>query len=455
VTGCTSGAANRSAQAPRPRPNILVITTDQQTITALSAAGNPYVRTPALDRLAAGGVRFEQSYCAAPICSPSRSALITGRMPHETGVNYNIGKLNPGVPTLGQVFRDAGYETVFTGKWHIPSNYPEPASNEIPGFDVLPLKSTPQRPFMGDDNDGMVADAAIAFLRRPHDRPFVLNVSLLNPHDICYYVEGRKQWPKAPTLDAAPPLPANFAVAADEPEFVRLRRNALVYGAENHRTLNWTEADWRNYLYVYYRMVERADAQVSRVLQALTDAGLERDTLVIFTADHGEGLAAHHWVVKLSFYENPAKVPFIVRYPRLIPAGVVDHDHLVSGTDLVPTACGYAGVPTPPQCRGVSVRGVIDDPKSTAPPAREFVVSEMATDPQRPEVMARMVRTKQYKYIAYSIGKNKEQLFDLTKDPGEMHDLAADPDMADELSRHRELLRRWVQETGDHFPVPR
>jgi arylsulfatase A-like enzyme len=412
------------------------------------------VRTPNLDRLAAGGVRFEQSYCASPVCSPSRAALITGRMPHETGVNYNMGKLDPSLRTLGQVFRDAGYECAYTGKWHIPSNYVEPGSNEIPGFDVLPLASTPKRPFMGDDIDATVVDSAVEFLHRPRgpdDRPFVLNVSILNPHDICYYLMGTRQWPKAPSLDTAPPLPANFAVASDEPEFVRLRRNAIVYGAEIAHTKNWTEGDWRNYLYVYYRMVERADAQVGRVLKALDEAGLARNTLVLFTADHGEGLGEHHWVVKLSLYENPAKVPFIVRYPGVIPEGRVDHDHLVSGTDVVPTLCDYAAVAPPPQCRGQSLRDVIDSPRA---PGHDFVISELATDPQRPEVMGRMVRTARYKYIAYSIGKGNEQLFDLQSDPGEMHNLAADLSAAGQLQHHRALLRQWVRQTNDPFPIP-
>jgi len=417
----------------------------------MSCAGNPYVHTPALDALAAGGVRFGQSYCASPVCSPSRAALITGRMPHETGVNYNMGHLNPDVRTIGQVFRDAGYECAWTGKWHVPSNYVEPGSSEIPGFDILPLTPTPKRPFMGDDTDASVANSAVEFFRKPHDRPFVLNVSILNPHDICYYLMGTRQWPKAPSLDVAPPLPQNFAVASDEPEFVRLRRNALVYGAEIAHTKNWTEADWRNYLYVYYRMVERADAQVGRVLKALDEAGLARNTLVLFTADHGEGLAEHHWVVKLSLYENPAKVPLVIRYPGVIPPGSVDRDHPVSGIDVMPTVCDYAGLPAPAQTRGQSLRTIIERPKS---PWREFVVSELATDPQRPEVIGRMVRTARYKYIAYSIGKDNEQFFDLETDPGEMHNLAADPAAGEQIQHHRALLGQWVRQTNDPFPIP-
>jgi arylsulfatase A-like enzyme len=173
--------------------------------------------------------------------------------------------------------------------------------------------------------------------------------------------------------------------------------------------------------------------------------------VVIFTSDHGEGLGAHHWVVKLSLYEEPAKVPMVVRFPGVVPAGVVNREHLVSGIDLMPTLCDYAGLSVPPDCRGRSLKGILERPSSAW---RQFVVSELATDPQRPEVMGRMVRTARFKYIAYSIGKNNEQLFDLAADPGETHNRAGEAMMIPELKRHRELLRQWVQQTNDHFPVP-
>jgi arylsulfatase A-like enzyme len=131
---------------------------------------------------------------------------------------------------------------------------------------------------------------------------------------------------------------------------------------------------------------------------------------------------------------------------------VVDRDHLVSGVDLVPTLCDYAGVKVPKDCRGISVRGAIEKRSVSA---REFVVSELATDKERPEVMGRMIRSARYKYVAYSIGRNNEQLFDLSEDPGENYNLAQQPEESSELERHRGLLRDWVRYTDDHFPVPK
>ena len=451
-----SGCSAANASSGRSRPNVLLITTDQQTWNALSACGNQYVRTPAMDRLAAQGARFEQSYCAAAVCSPSRASLLTGRMPHETGVDFNLQTPRADIPNVGELFRNAGYDTAYAGKWHLPSLYPGCRGESIPGFDVLPLgpnlpASVPERDLdHADERDPTVADAAVAYLRGRHDRPFLLVVSLLNPHDVCYHVDGKRHYFDAPELGAAPPLPANFAVDPDEPEFIHLRRNQLTYGAQIVATRNWTEADWRTYLYVYYRLVERVDVQIDRVLQALSETGRDRDTLVILTSDHGEGMATHHWVVKLSLYESVARVPFIICWPGVIPAGIVDRDHLVSGVDVVPTLCDYAHLDAPPQSRGLSLRGVIEDPGSAS---REYVVSELATDKERPEVMGRMVRTARYKYVAYSIGRNNEQLFDLSDDPGETHNLAGAAEMRAELQRHRALLRDWVRKTGDRFPV--
>ena len=118
-----SGSAGTLLAQERP-PNIVLLMTDQQTISALSAAGNPHVRTPNLDRLAREGMRFENSWCASPVCSPARSSLITGCYPTTSGVVYNGNLLNPDVPTAGEIFQAAGYETAWAGKWHFPAPFP-------------------------------------------------------------------------------------------------------------------------------------------------------------------------------------------------------------------------------------------------------------------------------------------------------------------------------------------
>lgn len=117
--------------APKPdknsfgdKPNILLIFTDQQNINMMSAMGNPHLNTPNMDKLAHEGIMFTQSYCTSPVCGPARSSIISGRMPHETGVEWNGDSMNKEVPNAGEIFRNAGYRTVWAGKWHLPDNYP-------------------------------------------------------------------------------------------------------------------------------------------------------------------------------------------------------------------------------------------------------------------------------------------------------------------------------------------
>ncbi len=446
----TPGGAVSAVQPPTAsrdgRPNVLLIMTDQQTLKASSAYGNPHLRTPQMDSLAAAGVRFTNSYCTSPVCGPSRSSLITGRMPHETGVNVNGQTPEAAIPNLGQIFRRAGYETAWAGKWHLPASYPRGPHAAVPGFDYLPV---PNPTGLGGQTDDPVADEAIKFLRRKHDRPFLLSVSLHNPHDICHWT-GRKPVDH-PHVDECPPLPSNFAPDPNQPEFIADCRRRTYYGPENTHTKNWDSDQWRRYLYAYYRFTEQVDKTIGRVLAALARQGLRDDTLIVLTSDHGEGSAGHQWVVKLMLYEEPVTVPLIVSFPGVTPAGAVDETHLVSGLDVVPTLCDYTGVRPPDKLTGMSLRPLIENPPL---PGREFVVSELQPFPKQPHRKGRMLRTHRYKYVAFSDGRRGEMFFDLKHDPGETRDLARDGQVREELNRHRGLLRAWVHKTQDEFRVP-
>lgn len=431
-------------------PNILFILTDQQSRAAMSAAGNRQLHTPHLDALAAGGVRFEHSYCTSPVCSPARASLLTGLLPHTHGLEVNGQVIRPAVTTMGDWFRAAGYNTAYTGKWHLPECYVQ--GDAMRGFQNLPVALEGDW-WLGSEKDETVTDQAVAFLSQEHRQPFLLTVSLHNPHDICYWImeQHRDRLAAFNRPGPLPTLPANFAINPDESEFMQHCRQRDTYGPENRWTVTWTEQEWREYLNVYYRLTEHADAQVGRVLATLREQGLEQNTLVVFTSDHGEGMAAHHWVVKLMLHEEPATVPFLLRWPGRIPAGIHDSRHLVSGADLFPTLCDYAGLPVPDGLHGQSLRPVIEQPWLAG---REFVVTELQTDPKNLAVGGRMLRTTRYKYIAFSEGKHPEMLFDLEQDPGETRDLACHPDLTVELARHRYLLTCWLNESQDHFELP-
>ena len=439
------------AAAPPPersRPNVLLLLTDQQTLRAMSAYGNRYLHTPHMDSLAAAGVRFGISYCTSPVCGPSRSSIVTGCMPHETGVDLNGQTPDPAIPNLGQIFRDAGYETAWTGKWHLPGSYPRPPDGTIPGFECLHVPEGTKF-MLGDQTDAAVTDQAVAFLRKKHDRPWLLAVSLHNPHDICWWV--REKPVKPANLDLFPPLPDNFAIAPDESEFMTDCRKPKTYGVEQQFTAEWDEVQWRAYLYSYYRLTEQVDRLVGRILDVLREKGLEKDTLIVFTSDHGEGAAGHQLIVKLTPYDGAAAVPLVIAWNGRIPSGREDQTHPVSSIDIVPTVCDYAGVTLTKPLTGVSLRPIIEDPEA---PGRGYAVCELSPFRTQPHRKARVLRTTQYKYIAFTDGERPEMLFDMQDDPGESRNLAGQSAHRGELLHHRKLLVEWVERTKDHFVAP-
>ena len=431
------------------RPNVLLIVSDQQARRAQSATGNRWVRTPHLDALSASGIRFDKAYCTAPVCGPARSSLHTGRMPHDTGVIFNNIQERPDTSNVRHIFHEAGYDTAWAGHRYLPS--PPPGddsgdSTENRSENVLPpdFKSG-----LGVVVDEQIAVAAADYLRRDHERPFFLAVGLVNPHDICHWVMGAAE--STAHDGELPPLPDNFAGGDPDPDFVMRCRRREHYGQENTYTIDWDERQWRIYLREYYRLTERVDAAAGQVLQTLRDEGLERDTIVLYTSDHGEGMAAHRWVVKLSLYEDPVSIPLTLSWPGVIEAGRVDTEHLVSGVDVLPTLCDYAEAPIPAAVSGHSLRDVIENPGASG---REYVVSQLHPDTEDPDLAARMVRTSSHKYIAFSEGSPRELLFDMENDPGETRNMAGHPSWAEQLARHRRLLAEWIAETDDRFAPP-
>lgn len=422
-------AARRAvaARASKARPkNVLLILTDQQHIDTIRAGGCPYVQTPALDRLKRGGVSFTQSYSPNPLCSPARSAIVTGRTSSEAAVHNNGLPIRAELPNLGQWFSErTDYETFYAGKWHLPRTY----TSQIPGFKVI---HTGIGGF-GYLCDTLMSRACEAFLRgRSRSQPFLLVASFLQPHDICEWLRLNMTDPGqlrySELKNELPPLPVNFEFDMSEPQAVRRLRQS---GEPFHT--GWSRQHWRYYLWSYYRNIEFVDGEIGRILQALDDSGHTQDTLIVLTADHGEGLAHHQMVRKSSLYDESVKVPLLVSWPGQVPQDRTDTTHLVSGLDIVPTLCDYAGVEPPARMRGRSLRGILE---SDGAPGSEFIVSEVAGN------AGRMVRMQRYKYIAYA-GDSVEQLFDMSEDPRETQNLSAESRHVGTVAEHRKLLKEW------------
>lgn len=431
------------------RPNLLLILTDQQSATMMSGAGNLWLRTPAMDSLAAEGVRFERAYCSNSVCIASRFSLFTGRWPSEIGLysNYTAELLPFDADRrrdgLGWRLRAAGYSTFYGGKVHLPR-----MNIEEVGFEVI----------CRDERDALAA-AAADFLRRPPAEPFCLVASFINPHDICYLAirdsaqnERERRLldlgtVELATLDRAlarpsgvndaaffrshaPPLPANFAPQEDEPEVIARMLRARPFREKARR--EWSAERWREHRWAYARLTEFVDAQIGVVLDALRATGLDRTTLTVFTSDHGDMDGAHGMEHKSTMYEEAARVPLLVRPPGGAPPRV-DATHGVSnGLDLLPTLCDFAGATPPAGLPGRSLRPLIEGARGLR--WRAAVPMESA--------IGRAARWGDFKYARYDFSANGEQLYDLARDPGETRNFAADPDRRAALAEGRRRFER-------------
>lgn len=410
------------------RPNFLVILTDQQTHNAWSGCGNAWLKTPAMDSIARRGMVFTNAVCPYPVCSPSRASIFTGRMPHETAVMDNGKPIPPGMASMGELFRAAGYNTAYGGKWHLPKGF-----DGMTGFTKIIGGSA-----LGKDMDAPLSNACSDWLRRSPGGPFLLVASFMNPHDICDWIRRHKGTREYPDSAVMPPAPMNMAVDPNEPEVIQYHRTAgydLMSQAVGIAS-GWRRDDMRLYLHDYYRMVEQVDGEIGKVLRALRETGQEQNTVIVFASDHGEGLGAHRWAQKASFYEESLRVPFFIAGPG-VAAGVTGT--LTTLADIVPTMSALAGIAAPPDMRGVNVCGGF---------ARAFVTSELRYGSAERE--GRMLRTKRYKYIRFNSGARAEQLFDLELDPGETFNLASRAGST--LEEHRRLLNDWLSKSGDNFP---
>jgi choline-sulfatase len=431
----------------KTRPNILIIITDQQTADAMSNAGNKDLNTPAMDKLAANGVRFANAYCAQPLCSPSRSSMMCGKMPFQTGFIANApekdGQWPDSLQMMGSIFKHGGYKTGYVGKWHLPVPTTKISQH---GFDYIENTS-----FL-DYNDAATPSYCARFIKENKDNPFLLVASFLNPHDICEW--ARNEELKMDVLGAAPPpdkcpaLPANWKKPDNEPEMVREQQKV---NPKTYPSVNWTADQWRQYRWAYNRLVEKVDNYIGMLLASLEKYGVAKNTIIIFTADHGDGYAAHSWNQKQILYEEAAKVPFIIS--RLGEwKSSTDHMLVCNGTDIIPSICGFADIQKPNGLMGVDISKRIENPAKNL---RDTLVIEtdFANDVVLLGISGRAVITNNLKYIVYNKGKVREQLFDLSKDPGEMNNLTTSTNHQKQLQQMRNYLTTWCKKNGDGFKM--
>ena len=421
-------------------PNILLIIADQHTGSVMSQRGYSHITTPGIDKIADAGVTFTRAYTMYPVCTAFRKSMMTGMMPSKVPNAMQS-------PSIGNTLREAGYETVYHGKWHVGETKIK-SSAEWHGFET----------YDGSQRDTGTRERVVDFIRQKHDKPFFLVTSFMNPHDACELARNMSgiedDYKDVPiehdfAIELTPPLPANFAIPENEAEGFSLRRNPE-RGTANfgkHPTKDWTQDQWRQYMYGYDRLLEMVDAHIKLVIDELENQGLLENTLIIYTSDHGDGHASHMWNQKMTFYEEAINVPFVVSWKGKTKAGYIDEQTLSStGLDIFPTILRTAGVPIPESLLGLDMTPqVLADADGEALPERGYVVSEI----NQRKLKGRMVVTQNFKYILFDGGANPEQLFDLVNDPGELHPVTYNPEYKEQLIAHRNMLLEWDQRIDD------
>ncbi len=449
LPGCNASSQKGSGDAlPGKRPNILFIMTDQQFADIMSCRmGTKYINTPAMDSLAKDGMLLTNAYTANPLCMPARNSIFTGRYPHETGCQKNSGgELDPAeFPSMGAYFKNAGYDTGYVGKWHLWYKTKDKQSN---GFDLTAV-------LHGNGHDDEIPQPAINFMQKNRQKPFLLVVSFSNPHDVCQLARHQRlpsgPIPPLPPIDQRPPLKNNMEPPTNESDAMTLMRKSY-HSSDKFPVGDYDEDKWRRLSWGYYRLVEKVDALIGKVLEGLKESGQQDNTLIIFTSDHGDCHGAHRFNQKTVFYEEAARVPLILSYKNIIKHGT--SDILVNtGVDILPTILDFAKIDQPKKLPGRSLKTIA---LGTQPQQwRDYIVVQNfmtqggPVNGKTPKVRGRMVRSNSHKYCLYDRGKQREELFDMKNDQLETENIAAKPQCKDILKQHRAFLMAFAENHKD------
>ncbi|MCD9025857.1 sulfatase-like hydrolase/transferase [Cohnella silvisoli] len=423
------------------QPNVIVFFTDQQRWDTSGLHGNPMGLMPNFDREALRGTHLTHSFTCQPVCGPARSCLQTGLYATTTGCFVNGVHLPENVPTLAHSFKEAGYETGYIGKWHLAPE--EPVTEKYRGgyeywlaSNVLEFSSDAYNAVMyNNDNEPVklpgyrvdaITDAAIRYIDGHQDNPFYLFLSYLEPHHQNH-------------LDDYP--------APD--------------GYRERYTGGWLPPDLAAlggsaYQHVpgYYGMVKRLDEAFGRLMDALKSLGLQDDTIVLFTSDHGCHFKTRNAEYKRSLHDASIRVPTMITGPGF--SGGRQVRELVSLIDLPPTLLDAAGIPVPERMQGRSIMPLLAGRNSSWPEEAFIQISETE--------VGRAVRTQRWKYGVTALGKNpvadsasdcytETSLFDLQSDPYEMTNLIGMESHAAVAETMRIRLIRRMAEAGEAVPV--
>ena len=453
ITGTIALTASCATGTEGKKPNVLLIITDQQSWDMVQAvSGNRWIKTPNMDRLVKRGYTFANAYCANPISVPSRFAMFTGESTAAFDIQDN------GAPeskkeeiidlartrSMGTLYKNAGYDTYFIGKLHLAWCNGERGSNRNPfNYNFEHLEK--------DERLKGAQAGAKFFETRTGTNPFLLCVSLINPHDISAdkliirenvdlenerqakseagintirYIDPMKQLGNDFFLsDKSDPLPANFARTDHHPSDPVFDR---FYG-------DISELEWKKYVWFYHRLVEQVDGEIGLVLDALEKSPYKDNTVIVFTSDHGDMGASHRLGKKNIMYHDCWRIPFIFAGPG-VKNGIDRETPVCNGWDLLPTMCSIAGIPIPEELRGLSLWQQVTGGK---PVQRDYLYLESSNGFE-------IMQDNRWVYLRYEIKGFPEVLYDLKNDPGQLFNIASKPENKAKLEELRAILDKEV-----------
>lgn len=492
VTSCFAfAAAQRSDAAEAARPNILFIMADDHGYQAMSCYGSQMNQTPNIDRLAKEGMRFDRAYVTNSICGPSRAVILTGKYSHKNGFMRNGQSFDATQQTVAKLLRKAGYQTAAFGKWHLKS--------DPTGFDdyhILIGQGPYYNPTMLTPNGRVkhtgytteiITDELLKWFkeRRSPDKPFFVMYHHKAPHRnwqpgpkyLHHYDDavipepdtlfddysGRGTPAKTQKMMVARDLNENDLKLKPQRGLTPEQRKIwdAAYGPKNEafRAANLQGKDlvrWKFQRYAkdYLRCIDAVDDNVGRVLDYLDQSGLAKNTVVFYTSDQGWYLGEHGWFDKRWMYEESFRTPLLVRWPGKTKPGSVNMDFAMN-LDFAETFLDIAGVEIPDDMQGVSLVPLLEG--RTPDNWRKSMYYHYYEYPGPHSVRRHYgVRTERYKLIYFYEPDVKEwELYDLARDPQEMHSVYAEPEYADvvaELKRELKRLRKkYDDSTGADF----
>ncbi|MGI8906923.1 MAG: sulfatase family protein [Candidatus Sumerlaeaceae bacterium] len=434
-----------TACAAASKPNVLFVLTDDQRWDALGVVQRemgergrfPWLETPNMDRLAAGGVRFRNAFVTSPLCAPSRAVFMTGRYNHVNGVANNHTFFPGGDNTLQSQLHDAGYITGHFGKWHMGGQ-----RGKRPGFDYsasfigqgkywnCPFEINGETTQTQGWVDDVSTSFTIAWIREQKDKPFFAMVGYKAPHGPHDPPERAKN--RFPDAEARP---------------VPNLHTRAIFRVDEQTTVPRKRAGGANL--PHFRSLSAVDDSLGELLAALDDLGLTDNTVVVFAGDNGYYHGEHGIGDKRSLYEESLRIPFLVRYPNGFPKGKTN-DSMVLNMDLAPTLLELAGAGIPKQMQGKSLLPLLTGKNVEW---RNSFLAEYFEEkgfPTTPNVVA--VRTADAKLIQYPGHDEWTELFDLRRDPYETKNLIGEAQSRDLLKRMQSEFDRQVKTTEYRMP---